>query len=195
MLKEKLSDFIAKQNEENGAVALFDIEKRYASTHGMLEGEILNEDTQSRFQELIIERCNKESEETVKKESASFLDSPLTMLKSHKDEFLYLNAEWFDIIRIDGLSIEIDDVFGHYAAMFGLKLQKKFRSEMEAYLDDTLQGDQGYNLLFNGEDGLWDVNISINDLPSFREDLPLKDVIEFIYVYLFEMIEKVTEKK
>ncbi|NQD66419.1 branched-chain amino acid aminotransferase [Bacillus haikouensis] len=194
MLKEKLSDFIKKQNEENGAVALFNIEEGYASAHGILEGEVLSEDTRSRFQELIIERCNKESEETVKKESASFLDSPLSLLKSHKDEFLFLNAEWFEIIRIDGISIEIDDVFGHYAAMFGLKLQKKFRDEMEEYLDVTLQDEQGYNLLFNGEDGLWDVNIAINNLPSFSEDLTLKDVIEIIYVYLFEMIEKVTEK-
>jgi hypothetical protein len=195
MLKEKLSDYIKKQNEENGAVALFNIEEGYASAHGILEGEVLSEDTRSRFQELIIERCNKESEETVKKESASFLDNPLSILKSHKDEFLFLNAEWFEIIRIDGISIEIDDVFGHYAAMFGLKLQKKFRDEMEEYLDVTLQDEQGYNLLFNGEDGLWDVNIAINNLPSISEDLTLKDVIEIIYVYLFEMIEKVTEKK
>jgi hypothetical protein len=195
MIKGKLSDFIKKKNEEEGGVALFNIEQEFASTHGLLEGEILNEDIRSRFEEVVIERCIKESDETVKMESASFLENPLSFLKSHKDEFLFLDAEWFDTIGIDGLSIEIDDVFGHYEAMFGLKLQKKFRSEMDIYLEHTLQGDKGYNLLFNGDDGLWDVNIAINDIPSFSEDLTLKDVIMIIYVYLFGMIEKVTEKK
>jgi hypothetical protein len=195
MLKVRLSDYIKKKNEEDGRVALFNIEEEYASTHGLLESGIVNEDIRARFQEAVIERCYKESDETVKKESASFLENTLSFLKSHKDEFLFLDAEWFDTIGIDGLSIEIDDVFGHYEAMFGLKLQKKFRSEMEIYLEQTLQGNKGYNLLFNGDDGLWDINIAINDLPSFSEDLTLKDVIIIIYVYLFEMIEKVTEKK
>jgi hypothetical protein len=195
MLNEKLTNYIKYHNEKNGGVYLFEIEKEYASNHSILEGVILNEDPRLRFQDVVIERCNKENEEMVKKESTSFLEQPLSYLKTHKDEFLFLDTEWFNMIGIDGLSMEIDDVFGNYDAMFGLKLQKKYRKDMEAFLDRTLQGEKSYDLLFNGEDGLWDVNISINDLPSYKEDMSLVDAIEKIYVYLFELIEEAAEKK
>jgi hypothetical protein len=147
------------------------------------------------FEELSIERCEKESDELIKKESVSFLKELLGYLNSHKNEYIFLEADWFDAIRIDGLTLEKDDVFGNYDAMFGLKLQKKYRKDMEAFLDRTLQGEKSYDLLFNGEDGLWDVNISINDLPSYKEDMSLMDAIEKIYVYLFELIEETAEKK
>jgi hypothetical protein len=147
------------------------------------------------FETLIIELCNKETDELIKKVSSSFLEESLEYLKSNENEYIFIEADEFDMIKIDGLSLELDDLFGHYDAMFGLKLQKKYRNDIVSFLEGTLQGKKGYNLLFNGEDGLWDVNLSINDLPSYDENMKLKDAVEEIHTYLSELLGKITEKK
>ncbi|MGR3764446.1 branched-chain amino acid aminotransferase [Rossellomorea sp. NS-SX7] len=137
--------------------------------------------------ELTVERCHKETDELIQNESASFLEKPLSYLQSHKAEYIYMDADWFDEIGIDGLSLELDDVFGNYDAMFGLKLQKKYRNQIEAFFERTLQDENAYSLLFNGEDGLWDVNVSINDLPSYSEGMTFMAAVEMIYGFLFEL--------
>lgn len=146
-------------------------------------------------EELTIERCNKETDELIKQESPSFLEDSLEYLKRNRNQYIFLEADWFDKMNIDGLSIELDDVFGNFEAMFGLKLQKKYRGEIEMYLERTLQGEKRYELLFNGDDGLWDVNISINDLPLYNEGMSLIGAIEIICGFLFEMIEEIKEGK
>ncbi|OIU71873.1 hypothetical protein [Rossellomorea aquimaris] len=147
------------------------------------------------FEKLTIELCNKETDELIRQVSSSFLEEALEYLKSNENEYIFIVADEFDKIRIDGLSLERDDLFGHYDAMFGLKMQKKYREEIVSFLEGTLQGKKGYNLLFNGEDGLWDVNLSINDLPSYDKNMTLKDAVEEIHSYLSELLEKITEKK
>jgi DNA mismatch repair ATPase MutS len=73
----------------------------------------------------VIERCDKETEEVVAKEEESFLYTIVTYLKEHKGEFLYIESDEFEEARIESLSIEVDDVFGNYMALFGFKAQKK----------------------------------------------------------------------
>jgi hypothetical protein len=144
---------------------------------------------------LTIDVCKKETDELIRQESSSFLEEPLKYLKSNKNEYIFLEADEFDKIKIDGLSLELDDLFGNYDAMFGLKLQKKYREEIVSFFEGTLQGKKGYNLLFNGEDGLWDVNLSINDLPSYDENMKVKEAVEKLYSYLSELLEKIPGKK
>lgn len=73
-----------------------------------------------------MERSNKESEELISEENSAFLSQPIEYLKKNKDEFLYFESQWFELIGVEALSLEVDDVFGTYNAMFGLKFQKKW---------------------------------------------------------------------
>jgi hypothetical protein len=60
-------------------------------------------------------------------------------------------------------------------------------------LENVLKGQTSYDLLFNGEDGLWDLNITLNDLPDFHEGLTMLATYELIYDFLFHLLQKVDE--
>jgi hypothetical protein len=191
MLRKRLLQYI---EESNGSVGLFPQEKEYAEKHGLLDADkIATRESASRFKEAYIERCEKETEELIAQESLVFLDQPITYLKKHKNEFVFLELEWFDVIGVEAVSIEVDDVFGTYDAMLGLKLQKKYRIQIEQYLENTLKDESSYDLLFNGEDGLWDLNITLNDLPDFHEGLTMLASYELIYDFLFHLLQTVDE--
>lgn len=191
MLRKRLMKYI---EESNGGIALFPQEKEYALKHGLLDPDkIETRESGSRFREAYIERCEKETEELITQESFVFLDQPITYLKKHKNEFIFLESEWFDVIGVEAVSIEVDDVFGTYDAMLGLKLQKKYRGQIEQHLENTLKGESSYDLLFNGEDGLWDLNITLNDLPDFHEEFTMLAVYELIYDFLFHLLQIVDE--
>jgi hypothetical protein len=191
MLRKRLLQYI---EESNGSVALFPQEKEFAVKNGLMDADKVGaRESGSRFEEAYIERCEKETEELIAQESFLFLNQPITYLKKHKNEFVFLELSWFDVIGVEAVSIEVDDVFGTYDAMLGLKLQKKYRSQIEHYLENTLKDESSYDLLFNGEDGLWDLNITLNDLPDFHEGLTMLATYELIYDFLFHLLQKVDE--
>ncbi|MFC7783882.1 branched-chain amino acid aminotransferase [Rossellomorea sp. GCM10028870] len=192
MLRKRLLQYI---EESKGTVSLFQQEKEYAVKHGLLldARDISTPESGSRYQDAYIERCNKETEDLIKNEPVTFLDQPISYLKEHKNEFIFLESNWFDVIGVDAVSLEVDDVFGTYDAMLGLKLQKKYRTHIVQYLEGMLQGETSYDLLFNGEDGLWDLNITLNDHPDFHEGLSMLAVYELIYDFLFLLLQTVDE--
>ncbi|WP_064093306.1 hypothetical protein [Rossellomorea aquimaris] len=198
MLKKQMILFIeeARDHNPNGAVKLFQEEREYALKHELIKSEEINEEGgTSRFQDATIERCSKETEELLGRESGEFLEKPLTYLKENKNEFVYLESRWFNVIGVEAVSLEMDDVFGTYDVMLGLKLQKKYCNAIEQYLDQSLQGDSStYDLLFNGEDGLWDFNFTLNNHPDFKEDLSMIEAYEMIYRFLFQLAESVEAK-
>ncbi|MCA1053883.1 branched-chain amino acid aminotransferase [Rossellomorea aquimaris] len=144
--------------------------------------------------ELTVERCDKETDELIQNASSSFLEQPLSYLKSHQTEYIFINSDSLEEVGIDGLSLELDDVFGNYDAMFGLKLQKKYRKQVEGFFDNTLQGEKAYDLLFNGEDGLWDVNVSINDVPSYSEAMTIGTAVEALYELLSKLHQELNKE-
>ena len=199
MLKKQMILFIeeAQKNNPNGVVELYQEEREYALKHDLVKSEEISEaGGASRFQDATIERCSKETEDLLGGESGKFLEKPLKYLKENKNEFVFLESRWFNVIGVEAVSLEMDDVFGTYDVMLGLKLQKKYRDAIEQYLDQSLQGDSStYDLLFNGEDGLWDFNFTLNNHPDFNEDLSLNEAYEMIYRFLFHLAESVEAKK
>jgi hypothetical protein len=191
MLRKRFLQYI---EESSGSVVLFPQEKEYAVKHGLLDADkIVTRESDSRFEEAYIERCEKETEELIAQESFIFLNQPITYLQKHKNEFVFLELKWFNVIGVEAVSIEVDDVFGTYDAMLGLKLQKKYRNQIEHYLENTLKDESSYDLLFNGEDGLWDLNITLNDHPDFHEGLTMLSSYELIYDFLFHLLQTVDE--
>ncbi|WP_201715039.1 branched-chain amino acid aminotransferase [Rossellomorea arthrocnemi] len=194
MLRKRLQQFIKETKEEKGVVPLFQLEREYALKYGLVDAdEIVSTKEDSRFQSAYIERCEKETEELTSQESVEFLNQPITYLKEHKNEFVFLESVWFSVIGVEAVSVEVDDVFGTYDAMLGLKLQKKYRSQIEGYLEEALQGESSYDLLFNGEDGLWDLNFTLNNHPDFHDGLTIQSVYELIYEFLFHLLQNVDE--
>ncbi|WP_061809211.1 hypothetical protein [Rossellomorea vietnamensis] len=194
MLQKRIQQYIDEMKGSDIPVHLFKQERDYVLNHGLLDAdEVAAPEAGSRFQDAYIERCEKETEELIKEETDDFLNQHIIYLKKHKNEFIYLESKWFALIGVDAVSVEVDDVFGTYDVMLGLKLQKKYRGQIESYLDGSLKGESSYDLLFNGEDGLWDLNFNLNDHGDFDESQTMLTVYELIYDILFNLLQTVEE--
>ncbi|SIR72449.1 hypothetical protein SAMN05878482_105208 [Peribacillus simplex] len=195
MLKKQMESYISKSVIEK-KVELFKEEKDYVEKHKLIADDmiIVEKENASRFTDAYMERSNKESEELISEENSAFLAQPIEYLKKNKDEFLYFESQWFELIGVEALSLEVDDVFGTYNAMFGLKFQKKMGEVLKTYLTKELQGGIGsFSLMFNQGDGLWDVNFALDNLKGFREDMSLQEAFNLIYHFLFILVQTIEE--
>ncbi|MDM5222818.1 branched-chain amino acid aminotransferase [Peribacillus sp. NJ11] len=195
MLKKQMESYISKSVIEN-KVELFKEERDYAEKHKLIANDIIivEKENASRFTDAYIERSNKESEELISEENSAFLSQPIGYLKNNKEEFLYFESKWFELIGVEALSLEVDDVFGTYNAMFGLKFQKKMGEVLKTYLTKELQeGIGSFSVMFNQGDGLWDVNFALDNVKGFREDLSLEQAFNLIYHFLFILVQTIEE--
>ncbi|MCM3675509.1 branched-chain amino acid aminotransferase [Peribacillus simplex] len=195
MLKKQMESYISKSVIEK-KVELFKEEKDYVEKHKLIADDIIivEKENASRFTDAYMERSNKESEELISEENFAFLSQPIEYLKKNKDEFLYFESHWFELIGVEALSFEVDDVFGTYNAMFGLKFQKKMGEVLKTYLTKELQeGIGSFSLMFNQGDGLWDVNFALDNIKGFREDMSLEEAFNLIYHFLFILVQTIEE--
>ena len=198
MLSKQMDQHIKKMIGETSSsqIELPKVEKEYAEKHSMVEADIniIEKDENSRFVDAYIERSNKESEELIGVESVDFLEQSIDYLKQNIHEFVYMESQWFELIGVDAICLEVDDLFGTYEALLGLRLQKKYNQAIRDYLQAELKGDAAkFALLFNSEDGLWDLNISLNDIDGFQENLSIGDAYQLVYHFLFKLAETVEE--
>lgn len=194
MLKDQIKNHI---ESSKGAVELHKEEKEYAERHGLLKEVQSNElESEARFAIAYIERGNKETEEFLGEESFEFLKQPIGYFKERKNEFMYMESKWFNLIGVDAVSFENDDVFGTYDVMLGLKVQKKYESVIKEYLEANLDGKgSGFDLMFDGNEGVWSLNFALNGLNGYEEDLSIGEAYNLIYVFLFRLAESIENKQ
>ncbi|QCR32377.1 hypothetical protein [Lysinibacillus sp. SGAir0095] len=145
--------------------------------------------------DVYIERCDKDSEEVIAQVESLFLNTPLTHLKQHMNEFIYIESKAFEPIKTDSLSLEVDDVFKTFMVLLGLKVQKKHASIIKTYLEDNLQGKDIYSsLMFSGEDGLWDINIPLDNMVGFHKEMSIQEAISLIYSFLIELVSTIEQQ-
>ncbi|MBM4761909.1 branched-chain amino acid aminotransferase [Bacillus sp. B15-48] len=195
MLKARMKTFIENHIENvegKKIVKVFQQEKEYIDKYQLLQEGITiveNEDT-SRFINAYIERGNKETEEFLGEETKEFLQKPIAYFKKEKNEFMYMELEWFELVGVDAVSFEVDDAFGTYNVMFGLKLQKKFLEKIKYFIKNKfIHEDAKFELLFDGNEGIWNINFSLNDLEGFSEEMTIEEAFKGIYQFLFELAE------
>jgi hypothetical protein len=197
MLKDKMKQYI--QNNQNGAkMTIFKEEKEYLEKNLLVEdmSVFVEMDANSRFENAYIERCDKETENMIALESSTFLNQPLDYLKKHKNEFIYIESAWFEVIAVEAVSLEADDVFGTYDVMLGLKLQKKHENTIKEYLNNNLNSNEAkFDLIFSRDDGLWNLNFALNYAEGFKEGMSISEAFQLIYRFLFVMEVEVEEKR
>ncbi len=193
MLQKQMENYIKKSDQTN-TIELFKFEEEYARKLELLPTEVTVEDRTIVYES--IEKCTKETEEVLAKETAEFLSNPMSYLKNQIEEFIFVESEAFEVIGVDGIALECDDVFGTYSALFGLKLQKKYGDAIKTFLDDNLTGDgQKYSVMFSIEDGLWDMNFALDYMPGFKEDQSIQQAIEAFYHFVFKLALAVEDGK
>ncbi|MGW9102609.1 hypothetical protein ACWGPZ_22670 [Priestia megaterium] len=200
MLQSNIQTYIEKEmNVQGQSLSLYQEEKEYALQKELVPQNLMIEEKEAslRFKDSYIERVEKETDELITEESPlSFLDTPLSYLKEHRSEFLYVESKWFEFIKLDGCSFEVDDVFGTYKVLTGLHMQKKFGSLLKQFfakeLNESLTSVQ---LLFNDKDGLWDVNIELDAIKEFNEKMSIGETLVLTYRFFFHLVEYVENEK
>ncbi|MGE6632281.1 branched-chain amino acid aminotransferase [Bacillus sp. NPDC077027] len=184
MLMQRLNDLVKK------GYTLTDFEHEQAlACDWTLEGERAEE--KDRFRDVYIERVEKEAEAFIQSEEPPFLQEPLTYVKNHKNEFIYIESPWFDIVQIDGVAIEWDDVFQTYTALFGFMRRKKETGKLKEILSDV----KGAQLQFNGQDGLFEMNLQLLEIGEIKEEMALAEVLSHLYQFLFQVVLKLESDK
>ncbi|MED4020773.1 hypothetical protein [Priestia aryabhattai] len=200
MLQSNIQTYIEKEmNVQGQSLSLYQEEKEYALQKELVPQNLMIEEKEasSRFKDSYIERVDKETDELIAEESPlSFLDTPLSYLKEHISEFLYVESKWFEFIKLDGCSFEVDDVFGTYKVLTGLHMQKKFGSVLKQFFAKELnESPTSVQLLFNDKDGLWDVNIELDAIKEFDEKMSIGEALVLTYRFFFHLVEYVENEK
>lgn len=197
MLKKQMQTYIGEQAKTDGPIFFFSEEKNYLLSHQLIEEEKIEEtNTPARFASLYLELANKETDESLNADmDASFLQTKINYLAEKLEEYLYIETDAFSIIGVESLSLEVDSVFRTYEGIFGLKAPKKTEGAIRSFFEKTLEGDDiTYNLMFNAQDGLWDVNLPIQAIPGFSAEMSIGDAIKLIYLFLFQLGEELEAK-
>lgn len=197
MLKQQLEQYIAELVQtEPHKIELHKEEIHYAEKHQLLPAgvEVALKEAASRFSDAYLERCKKDTDDLIIVETPTFLDGKVTHLKTHIEEFLYVESKSFDLVGIDAVSLEMDDVFRTYTAMFGLKMKKKYESAIKKYLDANLTDEKGkYSVVFSGNDGLFDMNFALNYATGFNEEMTFLEAYNLIYSFVFSMVAEIED--
>lgn len=183
MLKKQYEAMLQDQTE----IALFDFEQAYLEQIGVsLEGKTVTAKTIT-FD--VLEVCSKETEDTLRAVEADFLQQPIAYLKNNQGEFVYAESQSFDAIRIDAFALEFDEAFNLTTVLFGLKLQKKHGDGIRAYLKENVQSKLGSSsAAFSGQEGLWELNVALDCLEGYQEELTFEAVYALLYQFIFNMI-------
>ncbi|WP_258000468.1 branched-chain amino acid aminotransferase [Bacillus sp. Marseille-P3661] len=197
MLKETINQYLQDQIKNNSKVIkLFRDEKEYAEQYRLLPDGVTVEEIEplSRFDEAYIERGNKLTDDVIAKETNAFLKLPIDYFKKHINEFMFVESKWLEFVRVDAISFEIDDVFGTYDVMLGLRFPKKLGTTIKDQLRNQLQSNGAtFDLMFNNEDGLWDLNFSLEHVDGFKEELTIGQAYVIIYSFLFTLVKNIEE--
>ncbi|MRX70752.1 branched-chain amino acid aminotransferase [Bacillus lacus] len=142
-----------------------------------------------RFKGCYIERVNKETEELQEEANSTLLDASIHEIALHKQDFYYLESDWFQLLGVNGFSLEVDDVFGHYSALLGLQLPKKAGSYLKEFLTGSLGEDQlAYSAMFNDREGLWEINLQYNVMDGFQSEQSIGELVKMLYLLLFNLV-------
>lgn len=192
MLKERMQKWIKDRKSP-----LLSEEIEYVKIQQLVaEGELVTGNDTDRFQQAYIEVCDKETEESIERENFAFLKEQLGYLKEHQDRFIYIESDWFELVGADSVSLEVDDLFGRYNVMLGLKVQKKHEKALRNFLEQQLHGSESkFGMLFSQQDGLWDINFTLDYVTGFNDDQSLDEAFRLIYHFLFMLAETIEDNK
>ena len=186
MLKKTIEQLIEVQGE---TLSLLPIEKKYAEKHGLTM-----QATEKSLSVTVLERLNKETEELMAEEGEAFLQTPIHFLKENLEQFVYAEMTELDHIRTDAFALEFDDVFKTYTAMFAVALQKKYKQDIQAHLLGTMDVEQfKSSVAFAEKEGVWEMNIALDGVNGFNENLSFGEVYELLYNFVFTLLEKIEQ--
>ncbi|CEG26289.1 hypothetical protein [Bacillus sp. B-jedd] len=187
MLKVNMEKYL-KNNE-----VLYADEIEYAQKQGLIEeGAASEKNSAERFNDAYIELSDKETEQVAANGGTDILQQPISYLKKNMNQFIYVESKWFELVDVDAVVLEVDDVFRNYQALLGLKLQKKYGDRLNGLLQEKFCfAKTDYSLMFDGGEGIWNFNFSLEALKEFNEEKTISETLGLVYNFLFTLAQEV----
>lgn len=140
----------------------------------------------------LIERCNKETEETISTETAAYLQQPVSTLKTKQEEFVYIESPIYEGAKMDAVVFEFDDMFKVYTALFGLRLQKKYAEPIKMYFKNNLKSMLGSSSAsFEANEGIWEINIALNAIEGFTGEETFEEANTILVSFIEKMLAEI----
>ncbi|MDW0110224.1 hypothetical protein [Sporosarcina aquimarina] len=185
MITKWMNNYIEEHTAKEG-IALNDKQKDFLERKGLLSSD-MNVLPAPAFKPSY-SFSNKETDELLET-PANTGDHAVSYVKAHPNNYMFAEEPAFATIGIDGVVIEMDDVFGTITALFGLQVQKKHGEWLKKYIDAKLGTAAGTrSLMFSADDGLWDVNIAMDYVDGFAETKSFDETLELVYEFVFNML-------
>lgn len=185
MITKWMNQYIEKHNAEEG-IALNDRQKEFLKEKGMLSSDMKVLPAPAFAPSYSC--SNKETDEPLET-PANTGDLAVSYVKAHPNDYMFAEEPAFTTIGVDGVVLEMDDVFGTITALFGLQVQKKHGEWLKKYIDAKLGTAAGTrSLMFSADDGLWDVNIALDYVDGFAETKSFDETLELVYEFVFNML-------
>lgn len=142
----------------------------------------------------LIERCNKETEETISTETATYLQQPVSTLKTKLEEFVYIESPAYEGAKMDAVVFEFDEMFKVYTALFGLRLQKKYAEPIKTYFKNNLKSMLGSSSAsFEGNEGIWEINIALSAIEGFTGEENFEEANTILISFIEKMLAEIVE--
>lgn len=142
----------------------------------------------------LIERCNKETEETISTETATYLQQPVSTLKTKLEEFVYIESPAYEGAKMDAVVFEFDEMFKVYTALFGLRLQKKYAEPIKTYFKNNLKSMLGSSSAsFEGNEGIWEINIALSAIEGFTGKETFEEANTILISFIEKMLAEIVE--
>lgn len=134
---------------------------------------------------ILCEKYDKETDELISTDTGELFEAPLAYLKEKKNEYVYINSESLEPMKVDGVALEYDEVFEVYTAMFGFAVQKKFGQSIKTYLNEHFHSEKmNYSLVFSGDEGLWEINLPLDYIHSFDKNFSIEETYHFLLEFI-----------
>ncbi len=186
-----------KITEATDIIFLTTQEKKFAEEQGLLTSDVNLTvfETGIISKNSVIERLDKETEELLAKENEEFLQNSLNHFMQRMNEFMYVESNSFSILQTDSITLEFDEVFEVYTALFGLSVQKKHGDAIRKFLDEHYHSDKmKYSMMFSSGEGLWEINLPLNYIDGFDENFTILEAYQFLYNLLFHLVASLEVK-
>lgn len=142
----------------------------------------------------IVDRCLKETDEVIEQQVFNVLQHPLTYLQTHQESFIYVESATFDEVNVDCMTIELDDVFQTYTALFGLRVSKDEEAFLKYFIEtETNPTLAKHAILYAQADKMFDMNLTLEALDGFEANWTIEQAIEAV-VQLMRKYEAAREE-
>lgn len=139
----------------------------------------------------VLERLNKETEELIAVADADFLQQPISYFSQNQSEYVYVESPAFEALKMDAVVLEFDEAFEVPMALFGLRYKKSASQKLKEFLKANLAQGLVSGAMFAGDEGIWEINISLNAMADYDENQTIEQTLQKLEAFVAQLVQAI----